>query len=50
MLTDTQSPQASFNRLSSLAELSGLPRHSVVAPSILRISPVTAAINDEPVL
>src|SRR3989440_5747237 len=32
ILTDTQSPQASFDSLSSLAELSGLPRHSVVAP------------------
>jgi DNA-binding MarR family transcriptional regulator len=49
ILTDTQSPQASFDRLSSLAEQSGLPRHSVVAPSILRISPVIAAINREPV-
>ncbi len=49
ILTDTQSPQASFDTLSSLAELSGLPRHAVVAPSVLRISPVTAAINDEPV-
>ena len=49
ILTDTQSPQTSFDRLSSLAELSGLPRHSVVAPSVLRISPVTAAISGEPV-
>ena len=50
ILTDTQSPQASFDSLSSLAELSGLPRHSVVAPSVLRISPVTAAISGGPVL
>jgi DNA-binding MarR family transcriptional regulator len=50
ILTDTQSPQASFDSLSSLAELSGLPRHSVVAPSVLRISPVTASISGEPVL
>ena len=50
MLTDTQSPQASFDRLSSLAELSGLPRNAVVAPSVLRISPVTAPISSEPVL
>ena len=50
MLTDTQSPQASFDRLSSLAELSGLPRNAVVAPSVLRISPVTAPISGEPVL
>jgi DNA-binding MarR family transcriptional regulator len=50
ILTDTQSPQASFESLSSLAEQSGLPRHSVVAPSVLRISPVTAATSGEPVL
>ena len=50
VLTDTQSPQASFDRLSSQAERSGLPRYSVVAPSILRISPITAAISGEPVL
>ena len=50
ILTDTQSPQASFESLSSLAELSGLPRNAVVAPSVLRISPVTAAISGEPVL
>ena len=46
ILTDTQSPQASFDILSSLAELSGLPRNAVVAPSVLRISPVTAADNE----
>ena len=50
VLTDTQSPQASFDSLSSLAELSGLPRHSVVAPSVLRISPGAAAISGEPIL
>jgi DNA-binding MarR family transcriptional regulator len=50
ILTDTQSPQASFQSLCLLAELSGLPRHAIVAPSILRISPATAAIRDEPVL
>ena len=49
ILTDTQSPQASFDSLSSLAELSGLPRHSVVAPSVLRISPVNAPVSGEPV-
>jgi DNA-binding MarR family transcriptional regulator len=46
ILTDTQSPQASFDILSSLAETSGLSRHSVVAPSVLRISPVTAAVSE----
>ena len=50
ILTDTQSPQASFESLSSLAELSGLTRNAVVAPSVLRISPVTAATSGEPVL
>ena len=50
VLTDTQSPQASFDSLSSLAELSGLPRHSVLAPSVLRISPVTAATTGAPIL
>jgi DNA-binding MarR family transcriptional regulator len=48
ILTDTQSPQSSFDSLSSLAELSGLPRHAVVAPSVLRISPLTAVISSEP--
>ena len=50
VLTDTQSPQASFDSLSSLAELSGLSRHSVLAPSVLRISPVTAATTGAPIL
>lgn len=50
VLTDTQSPQASFDSLSALAELSGLPRHSVLAPSVLRISPVTAATTGAPIL
>ena len=35
ILTDTQSPQASFDSLSSLARASGLPRNAVVAPSLL---------------
>jgi DNA-binding MarR family transcriptional regulator len=46
VLTDTQSPQASFDILSSLAEQSGLSRHSVVAPSVLRISPGMAVFDD----
>jgi DNA-binding MarR family transcriptional regulator len=49
MLTDTQSPQASFDILSSLVQSSGFPPHSVVAPSLLRISPAATAILDEPV-
>ncbi len=50
ILTDTQSPQASFDTLSSLAPSNGLARHSVVAPSLLRISHAAAAPIDEPVL
>jgi hypothetical protein len=50
ILTDTQSPQASFDTLSSLAVLSGLPRHSVVAPSVLRISPASPVISGGPML
>lgn len=49
ILTDTQSPQASFESLYLLMEQSGLPRHSVVAPSVLRISPVAAALAGWPV-
>jgi hypothetical protein len=47
VLTDTQSPQASFEALSSLVESSGLSPHAVKAPSLLRISPPAAAILDE---
>ncbi len=47
VLTDTQSPQASFEALSSLAQSSGLSPHAVVAPSLLRISPAVSAILDE---
>jgi DNA-binding MarR family transcriptional regulator len=38
IVTDTQAPQTNFERLLSVAELSG----SVVAPSLLRISPTAA--------
>jgi DNA-binding MarR family transcriptional regulator len=47
VLTDTQTPQASFDALSSLAQSSGLLPNAVVAPSLLRISPAVAAILDE---
>ena len=47
VLTDTQSPQASFDALFSLAQSSGLSPHAVVAPSLLRISPAVSAILDE---
>ncbi len=39
IVTDTQAPQANFERLLSAAELSGLPSGCVVAPTLLRISP-----------
>jgi len=47
ILTDMHSPQASFDMLMSMAQLSDLPRNSVVAPSLLHISPAAAAILDE---
>jgi DNA-binding MarR family transcriptional regulator len=39
IVTDTRTPQASFERLLSAAELSGRPTSWIVAPSLLRISP-----------
>jgi DNA-binding MarR family transcriptional regulator len=39
IVTDTRAPQANFERLLSVAELSGWASGSVVAPSLLRISP-----------
>lgn len=50
ILTDTQSPQASFDGLFSLAQASGLPRNAVVAPSLLRISPDAPVVFDEQVV
>lgn len=47
IVTDTVAPQASFDALSSLARLSGLPTGSVVAPSLLRISPAGALLVEE---
>ena len=46
ILTDTQSPQASFDTLSAVAQLSGLPRESVIAPSLLRISLAIATVDE----
>jgi len=48
IVTDTQSPQASFDILSSLAPLSGLAPCSVVAPSLLHITQHIAAVMDRP--
>jgi DNA-binding MarR family transcriptional regulator len=47
ILTDTRAPQASFDTLLSMAELSGLPSRSVVAPSLLRISSAVRPIVEE---
>jgi Winged helix-turn-helix DNA-binding len=47
ILTHTQAPQASFDALLSIARRSGLPAGAVLAPSILRISPPSARIEEE---
>jgi DNA-binding MarR family transcriptional regulator len=49
VLTDTQSPQASFEALCSVAQSNGLSPHAVVAPSLLRISTSAVATIDQPV-
>jgi DNA-binding MarR family transcriptional regulator len=46
IVTDTQSPQASFDTLTAVALLSGLPRESVIAPSLLRISLALATVDE----
>ena len=47
IVTDTRTPQANFDTLRSAVELYGLPASCVVAPSLLRISPVpTQAIEE----
>jgi len=40
IVTDTRIPQANFDNLRSVVELNGLPADCVVAPSLLRISPL----------
>jgi DNA-binding MarR family transcriptional regulator len=47
ILTDTQAPQASFDALLAEAKRSGLPEGAVLAPSILRISPASAPIEED---
>lgn len=42
ILTDTQAPQASFETLLAIARRNGLAESSVLAPSLLRISAVSA--------
>jgi DNA-binding MarR family transcriptional regulator len=47
IVTDTRAPQASFDSLVSAPELSGRSLACVVAPSLLRISPVSPQIVEE---
>ena len=47
VLTDTRAPQTSFDTLLSMAQLSGLPEGSIVAPSLLHISLAAVSMVDE---
>jgi len=47
IVTDTRAPQANFETLLATAELSGQPAGYVVAPSLLRISPVPIRAIEE---
>jgi DNA-binding MarR family transcriptional regulator len=47
IVTDTRAPQANFDYLRSAVELCGLPAGCVVAPSLLRISPVPISAVEE---
>jgi DNA-binding MarR family transcriptional regulator len=47
VLTDTRAPQASFNALLTMAQLSGLSERAVLAPSLLRISMPAAGVEEE---
>jgi len=47
IVTDTRAPQANFETLLATAELSGQPAGCVVAPSLLRISPVPIRAIEE---
>jgi hypothetical protein len=47
IVTDTRAPQANFDYLRSAVELSGLPAGCVIAPSLLRISPVPISAVEE---
>ena len=38
-MTDTQTPQASFDALTAAADACGLGRERIAAPSLLHISP-----------
>jgi DNA-binding MarR family transcriptional regulator len=45
IVTDTRAPQANFDNLLSAVELSGRPSSCVVAPTLLRISPVSNVVE-----
>jgi DNA-binding MarR family transcriptional regulator len=47
IVTDTRAPQANFDSLLSTVALSGRPPGCVVAPSLLRISPVSISVAEE---
>lgn len=47
ILTDTQAPQASFETLLAIARRNGLAESSVLAPSLLRISPASAPVEED---
>jgi DNA-binding MarR family transcriptional regulator len=47
VVTDTQTPQASFDGLLSVAEANGLAPGRIVAPSLLLISPSSARLGEE---
>jgi DNA-binding MarR family transcriptional regulator len=48
ILTDTRAPQASFDTLLEVARRSGLAESAVLAPSLLRLSPAAAPMEEEP--
>ena len=47
ILTDTQAPQASFETLLAIARRNWLAESSVLAPSLLRISPASAPVDED---
>jgi DNA-binding MarR family transcriptional regulator len=47
ILTETQAPQASFETLLATARRNGLAESSVLAPSLLRVSPAFAPVEED---
>lgn len=47
VVTDTRTPQASFDDLLSAVEVDGLAPGRIVAPSLLHISPISARLGEE---